>query len=30
LQKLDRMQAVHETTVERVLRGLPYRKKHAR
>ncbi|MFN5059039.1 MAG: 50S ribosomal protein L35 [Chloroflexota bacterium] len=30
LQKLNRMQPVHETTVERVLRGLPYRKKHAR
>jgi large subunit ribosomal protein L35 len=30
LQKLDRKQPVHESTVERVLRGLPYRKKHAR
>ncbi|MCX6015904.1 MAG: 50S ribosomal protein L35 [Chloroflexales bacterium] len=30
LQKLSRMQEVHETTQTRVLRGLPYRKKHAR
>jgi hypothetical protein len=27
---LSRMQEVHETTQARVLRGLPYRKKHAR
>jgi large subunit ribosomal protein L35 len=30
LQSLDKMQEVHKSTVDRVLRGLPYRKKHAR
>lgn len=30
LQKLDRIQEVHESTTARVLRGLPYRTKHAR
>jgi large subunit ribosomal protein L35 len=30
LQSLDKMQPVHKSTEDRVLRGLPYRKKHAR
>ncbi|MFM2308714.1 MAG: hypothetical protein RLY87_834 [Chloroflexota bacterium] len=30
LQSLDKMQEVHKSTEDRVLRGLPYRKKHAR
>jgi hypothetical protein len=30
LQSLDKMQGVHKSTEDRVLRGLPYRKKHAR